>query len=196
MLDFLINAVYYSALTVSQVSLQATQDVAPQEMHAVVAVEFKAVSFVWSDVHNCRFTGVAVPVERDWEETVDNGFVKTVRPPEPGKLYTYGIIINRKICPGKDVEPMFNTGSWTGAFANLGLPKGIQFMAIGLSKDEARRPKWLPQAMKAIQDAAGSNEVAKDFISFNTAVAKENAAKAEAAAQAKSEVATQAPQAN
>lgn len=172
MLDFIVNAIYIGALTVSEINLMATQEVAPQELHAVVPVEFRAVSTIWSDVHSCRFTGVAVPVERDWEEVVDNGFVKQVLPPEPGKLYTYAIIINKKTCPGKDAEHMFSTGSWTGAFTNLGLPKGFKFMALGLSKEAERQPKWLPQVIKVVQAAAETNPVAKDFLVYNMSIAE------------------------
>lgn len=172
MLDFIANALYIGALTVSEINLMATQEVSPQQLHAVVPVEFRAVSFIWSDVYPCRFTGVAVPFERDWEEVVDNGYTKTTLPPEPGKIYSYAIIINKKSCPGKEPEHMFSTGSWTGAFANLGVPKGVKFMAQGLSKDAERQPKWLPQVMKVVQDAAETNQAAKGFIDFTSSAAQ------------------------
>lgn len=174
MLDIFLNVLYLGALTATEVNLMATQEVAPQELHAVVPVEFRAVSYIWSDVYPCRFSGVTVPVERDWEEVVDNGFVKTTLPPEPGKIYTYAIIINKKTCPGKEAEAMFSTGNWNGAFTNLGVPLGAKFMARSLSMDVERQPRWLSQAIKVIEEASTNNPAALNFVTFSTQLAVRN----------------------
>lgn len=172
MLDIIANVLYIGAVTISEVNLYPTHDVAPQELHAIAPVEFRAVSTIWSDVYKCRFYGVAIPVERDWEEVVENGYVKTVLPPEPGKVYTYAVLVNKKSCPDKPDEHMFSTGTEMGNYAKLGLPKGIKFIATGLSKEPERQPKWLPQALKVIEDAAEANPAAKEFLDFTASAAQ------------------------
>lgn len=184
MLEAAINWLYISAAAVLQFTLIPTIDVQPPALHEVAQAEYKALSYIWNDVYPCRFHGVVIPVERDWEETVDNGYVTTVLPPEPGKIHTYALLVNKKTCPGKEAEPMLVISQFNGSFLNRGLPKGIQILFLSPDKDVAKQPKWLPQALTALQAAADKgNQVAKDFIAY-TESAKGSKAAPEANAKA------------
>lgn len=168
MLDFIINSLYISANAVLQFTLIPTIDVPPPSLHEVVQAEYKALSYVWNDVFPCRFHGVVIPVERDWEETVDNGYVNTVLPPQPGMIHTYALLVNKKTCPGKDAEPMLVVSQFNGAFLERGLPKGIQIVFLGPARDVAKQPKWLPQALTVLQQVANQgNNTAREFIAYS-----------------------------
>lgn len=173
--QILLNVLYLGALTATNVQLLSTKKVEPQELHVVSAVEFRPVTAFWSESFPCRYTGVAVTVERDWDEEVEFGGLKTIHPAEPGKIHTYGIIVNKKNCPGKEPEAMFSTSSWQGLFANIGVDEGVRLMVTSVSPDPARQPKWLPQALRVIEHVAPTNEVAKEFLAFNASAAAKKA---------------------
>ncbi len=173
MLDFIINSLYIGANAVLQFTLIPTIDVQPPALHEVVQAEYKALSYIWNDVYPCRFHGVVIPVERDWEETVNNGYVTQTLQPEPGKIYTYALLVNKKSCPGKEDEPLFIISKFDGSFLNRGLPKGIQILFLSPDRDVAKQPKWLPQALSALRTAvAKESKAAQEFVAFTDAEAR------------------------
>ncbi|GBG14493.1 chain length determinant protein tyrosine kinase EpsG [Novimethylophilus kurashikiensis] len=169
MLDVIANALYLGFLTTTQVSLLTVGDVPKMPLHTVAQVEFKPQTTIFSENFRCRYSGITVPFERDWEEVTENTFThsKTVNPPELGKTYKYAILVNKKSCPGKPVEHMFSTGTYMAKFSDAGVPDDMLVVAIGLNPEADKQPQWFQQVMKAVQDAAGSNAVAKDFLDFN-----------------------------
>lgn len=185
MLDIVANVLYLGVLTVTNTQLMSTYAVEFPPQGAVAEVAFRPVTTIWSDIYECRFTGVMVPYTRDWEEVTDNGLVKTVLPPEPNKTAGYAYIINKKTCPGKEPEAMFSTGQWFGGFlGNTGMSNRFRLTVTSLNPDPDLRPKWLNQVMGIVAHEAESKPVAKSFLTFtqeHMQVAKE---KAEAKSQA------------
>jgi len=131
----------------------------------------------WRDDGKCHFKGVRVAYVRDWELTVNNGYVVTVLPPEPDKIAGHAFIINKKECPGQEPEAMFRVAE------SVDMSK---FNATELSSmAEDQRPKWLPQVMKTLETASEHHAGAKDFMDFtNQAIAKAKAAKSNPVADA------------
>lgn len=167
MLELILNLLYISANIALPFPLIPTMNIQPLSLHEVAQAEYKALSFIWNDVYPCRFRGVVIPVERDWEESVDNGFLTTRLPPEPGKIYTYALLVNKKSCPDKKDESVFVVSQFNGSFLERGLPKGIQIQFTGLDKDVTKQPKWLPSALKALDIASQhGNIAAQDFVAF------------------------------
>lgn len=168
-INLLVNAAYLGGSTVSEVNLQLTQPVSPIELHAIAPVTFRPVAFVWSDGAKCRYSGIAVPYERTWDEVSENTFThsKVVNPAEPGKISQYAILINKKMCPGAEPEHMLSAATFMGYFRNIGIPDGMHLLALGVDKDPERQPKWFSQVMQVIYDAAPANPTAKEFLEFS-----------------------------
>lgn len=191
-IDLLANIAYIAVL--QTFGVVTTQPVPPSELHQVLPYEGKPIVSYFSAERHCRFTGVAVPYERDWEIVSENTMThsKTVIPPEPGKIHSYAVIINKKTCPDKEPERMLMGGTqMTGSLfgANRGIVENVKVMFTEISKDPASQPKWLPQVMKVIEAAEPAQPFVKEFLNYSRAGAPqaeqsptpENAAKTETA---------------
>lgn len=190
-IDLLANIAYVAVL--QTFGVVTTQPVPPTELHKVVPFEGKPITTIFSSERHCRFTGVAVPYERDWEIVSENTMThtKTVIPPEPGKIHEYAILINKKTCPGKEPERMLISGSgMTAIWKNIGLLEGRKIMVSSVGKTLEDQPKWLPQVMKVIETAELTQPFVKEFLDYSRAgiteakstPAPEAAAKAETTA--------------
>lgn len=170
MLDLILNIGYTAVLMSFGVVL--TKPVPPSELHAVVPFEGKPIVSYFSAERHCRFHGVAVPYERDWEIVSENTMThtKTVMPPEPGKLHSYAILINKKICPGKEPERMLLGGSGqTSPWKHLGIIEGDKVMMSSISQETEKQPKWLPQVMRVIELAEPTQPFIKEFLDYSRA---------------------------
>jgi hypothetical protein len=171
-IDLLATIVHTTALLTYGV--EVIQPVPPSELHAVVPFEGRPVAPFFSSARDCRYYGIAVPYARDWEIVSENTLTntKTVLPPEPGKIHSYAILINKKTCPGKEPERMLIGGSdqsGTGIFRNIGLIKRESFMATDISANPKEQPKWLNQVMKVIEAAEPTKPFVKEFLDYSRA---------------------------
>lgn len=87
-----------------------------------------------------------MPYARTWEETVNNGYVESVLPPEPDKLASYAFAINKKECPGKEAEAMFRVAARIGGAGGVRRVEAKYFridaVELGALRED-QRPKWL-----------------------------------------------------
>lgn len=171
------------------ITLFALSDVTlPQQLDQIAPIEMSSAAYVAirvrpkTEEERCRYTGVVVPYEQLWEERTSNAFgIETVTPPQPGKIASYAIVINRKDCEGRQPEAMFRVATHRPTMFNSGtLGEGASYIVLQLgSLPESTRPKWVPQVMEKLAEAAKTDQVAKDFMRFI-----EESAKAAAEAKA------------
>lgn len=142
----------------------------PVGLHEVTVVETKPIKPMWSAERHCRFHGVAIPYERDWEIVSENTLTHTrsVIPPAPGKIHDIAILINKKTCPGKEPERVFLSGSAPDGIWNYG-GKGLgwKILLTSVGKTPEDQPKWLPQVLKVIEGAESSQTFVKEFIEYS-----------------------------
>lgn len=167
MFDLILNIAYTAVIMTFGVTL--SKPIAPTELHGVTTVEAKPITTMFSAERHCRFHGIAVPYERDWEIVSENTMThtKTVIPPEPGKIHEYAILINKKTCPGKEPERMFLSGSGsTAIWKNIGLLEGRRVMLSTVSNKLEDQPKWLPQVKKVIEAEESKQVFVKEFLDY------------------------------
>ncbi len=140
----------------------------------VVPVVFNEVKPIWVDP--CKFSGLIVPFERDWEErTTSFDGQEEIVPAEPGKIGGYAMIFNKKECPGEAAQPV------SMAITKMGEDRLIfakrHYIANSLdSATEEMKPKWLPQVTKVLEAKAESDPAVASFIAFSKQNAKTSAA--------------------
>ena len=147
----------------------------PQQLGQVAPVEMSSAAYVTirvrpkTEEERCRYSGVVVPYERLWEERVISSGSKTVIPPEPGKIAGYAIVINRKDCDGHQPEARLRVAThYRTLFNGNVLGEGASYVVLPLdSLPESTRPKWVPQVMETLAEAATSDSVAQEFLRFN-----------------------------
>lgn len=163
------------------ITLFALSDVTlPQQLDQIAPIEMSSAAYVSirvrpkTEEERCRYSGIVVPYEQLWEERTTSFGIETVTPPQPGKIAAYAIIINRKDCEGRQPEAMFRVAThWPTMFNGGALGEGAQYVALQLgSLPESARPKWVPQAMEKLAEAAKSDPVAKEFMRFTEASVK------------------------
>ena len=160
----------------------------PQQLGQVAPVEMSSAAYVTirvrpkTEEERCRYSGVVVPYERLWEERVVSSGSETVIPPEPGKIAGYAIVINRKDCDDRQPEAMLRVAThYRPLFNSNVLGEGASYVVLPLdSLPESTRPKWVPQVMETLAEAAASDSVAQEFLRFN-AESSQLAAEAKAA---------------
>lgn len=179
MLDLVLNIAYLAVIKTFGVAM--TLPVPSMEVHGIAPFEAKPIVSYFSAERHCRFHGVAVAYERDWEIVSENSMTqtRTVVPPELGKVHSYGVIVNKKSCPGKEDERVMLVGS--GMTPNLfgndrGLIEGYKVMLSGLSPEKEKQPQWLPQVMKVVEAAEATKPFVKDFADYTRAGASAAAA--------------------
>lgn len=172
MLDLVLNLAYLAVIKTFGVVM--TLPVPSMDVHGIAPFEAKPIVSYFSAERHCRFHGVAVAYERDWEIVSENTMTqtRTVLPPEPGKVHSYGVIINKKTCPGKEDERVMLVGS--GMTPNLfgndrGLIEGYKVMLSGLSLEKEKQPQWLPQVMQVVEATESKNPYVKAFADYTRA---------------------------
>lgn len=188
----LFNLVIAGATAMADIALLSAVDTPLPQLQGVVKVEFREEpvsaleGFGLRDTSKfCKYTGVAVPFERTWEEVQKNSFlpIETVLPPEPGKIAGYALLVNKKQCPGKAEETMLRVATLneapTSRFKGT-LMFGHQFVFQQLDTMHVDfRPKWLEQVTEVLAKAEATNSVAKQFLT-ETRQAAEAAKQAQA----------------
>lgn len=172
MLDLVFNIAYLAVIKAFAVAV--TVPVPPMELHGIAPFEAKPLASYFSAERHCRFHGVAVAYERDWEVVSENTMTqtKTVLPAEPGKVHSYAVLINKKTCPGKEPERMFLVGSDKVGYAwtkDRGLVEGWKVMMASLPVEKEKQPQWLPQVMKVIEESEASKPFVKEFADYTRA---------------------------
>lgn len=171
------------------ITLFALSDVnLPQQLDQIAPIEMSSAAYVSirvrpkTDEERCRYSGVVVPYEQLWEERVTSFGIETVTPPQPGKIAAYAIIINRKDCEGRQPEAMFRVATHRPTMFNSGtLGEGASYVVLQLgSLPESARPRWVPQVLEKLTEAAKSDPVADEFMRFTEASVKGAAAEARA----------------
>lgn len=177
MVELVFNLLFIGAGLLADVKLYNTQDAELPALGKVTNIMFREegynlfnLSTPPSEDGKCKYTGLAVPYERTWEEVVESSGVQTVIPPEPGKLAGYAILINKKTCLGQEPVAMFrvSTRDERGVFFNKGtMQKAYPIVSSQLSSlREDQRPKWLAQVMQTVATQAETNPAASEFLAY------------------------------
>jgi hypothetical protein len=183
MLDVILNGAYLlfqgvaMTLTVTLYNgYDITSNYAPEDRGTVIAMQ--AHREWWRKDSNCQFYGVMVPYVRDWSETIKHGDIETVIPPEPDTTAGQAIVFTKKVCEGKEDEPIFLVDDVPRAKFKLVKSRQLTASDVGSMRPEFV-PKWLPQVLSRIERVAVTDPVAK------SAMADINAYEANLQARAK-----------
>ena len=184
----ILDIAFLGVIAFTDVQVQLAETVYLPAAGQVVKVEFRPGTAIWNKTYKCRYHGLLVPFERDWEEEMGGFENKTMRPPEPGKLAGYAIVINKLACPGKDAEFVMNTAThWSTAPAGRPLLELRTFASVGLNPNPELRPKWFSQVLRTIEVTAEKDQVAKEFVEFSRVGQEMLKAKAETAKAAQAQ---------
>lgn len=176
MLDVLniLNGVFLGSVMLSNITLYSDTDYEVQRTYEIrdVATAVSTHREWWRDESKCKFIGLMVPYSRDWPETIRNGEIETVLPPEPDKVAGQAFILNRKVCPNKPDEAILRVADkWRNPGVFL---EKHQLTAEDLASLRPEdRPKWLAQVLARISRVAQHDEQVKAFTDF-TATAQQN----------------------
>ncbi len=176
----LIAEVVYAGVMIT-VGMISTESYLLPAKEQVIPVVFNEVRPIW--VNPCKYSGVLVPFERDWEErNTDHDGHETIIPADPGPIAGYGILLNKKGCPGEATEHVSMYITKHGE--NTIIPEKTKYVASDLSSlKEEMKPKWLPQVNRILEAQAESNPVVASFFEFS----KQNTKAVETAKDSKSE---------
>jgi hypothetical protein len=152
----------------------------PPQLGQVAPLEMSSAAYVTirvrpkTEEERCRYSGIVTPYEQLWEERVTSFGIDSVTPPQPGKIAAYALIINRKDCEGRPPEAMFRVATHRRTLFNGDvLGEGAQYVVLELGQlPEAGRPKWVPQVLERLTQAASNNPVAAEFLRFTEAGAR------------------------
>lgn len=183
----IIDLFFAIVVAVVNVNLYHFEDTPfPTTLDTVAYVQFTEdegfFSYFGDPYQKCRYLGMLVPYERDWTEVEGRNGTEFVREPELGKIEAYAVVVNRKVCPGQDPEPVLLIAN---DYPAPWLKNFHERTIAASSPDNANPdnvPKWYPQAVRRIYEAVDTNPEAKKFVEFNLALAK--TAKPEAAGPA------------
>jgi hypothetical protein len=167
-----------------------TSHYAPDDRDTVIAMQ--AHREWWRKDSNCQFYGVMVPYVRDWSETVKHGDIETVIPPEPDTTAGQAIVFTKKICDGKEDEPIFLVDDVSRAKFKLVKSRQLTASDVGSMRPEFV-PKWLPQVLSRIERVAATDPVAKSAMVDIKAYETNLQARAKAAAVSSGATAVSAP---
>lgn len=181
------HAIYIAGALVGSVILWPDQTYplhkAPEEREMVGVVGFHPQ---WYKADSkCHYTGLIVPYVRDWPETVRRGQEEEVLPPDLEHTAGHAVILDKKTCPGKEVEKVFLVDAVERNFGALGGGTDFHFDDPDTIKPEYK-PKWLPQVMQRIERIAERDENAKELFETITALEHDRLTKAQATVAAAS----------
>lgn len=192
----LANLVFLGVMTLSNIILHFDGDY-PAIQNMTTVTEISAHREWWRDDAKCHFTGVMVAFDRDWEEVTETEFTKTVLPAEPGKAAGQALLFNRKVC-GDKVERInrFSTiYATTGTAYRNSTVKAYDLTGAKPETD----PKWLARVNARLVQLAETDNVAKAFVTFNSAnpvpITEATAQEVSPAAEAHAAQATETPMA-
>lgn len=171
----LLNLVYLGAIIAGDINLYSDADYEfPTVRDAVVQISTYREFWREDGSGKCKYTGVMVPFTRDWEEEVpsqDPAEASTVLPADPETVVGHAMVINQKICEGKDPEPILRVGADNRTRGTLfGGPGGGFYKRSRVNVSDVYgmklgdRPKWYDQVFKRIELVAEHDEGAKSFL--------------------------------
>jgi len=182
MFELIANLIFIGASALVDVKLYNTQDVdLPQSLGAAIPVMFREEGYNMltigtppSEDGKCKYMGYVLPYERNWEEVTERDGQRTVIPPEPGKIASYAIVLNKKTCPDGKVESMFRVAERTGTLFNRGqMLKGYAVIGRQYQAIQADfRPKWVPQVMETLTALSARDPKVKAFLDYTAAEAE------------------------
>jgi len=169
MLDVLniLNGLFLGSTMLANITLYSDADYEVQRTYEIrdVATPISAHREWWRDESKCKFIGLMVPYARDWPETIRNGEIETVLPPEPDKVAGQAFIINRKVCPGKPDEAIFRgTDKWRNPGIFLEKHQITAEDLKGMKPQD--RPKWFEQVMARIERVSRDDAQIREFLQF------------------------------
>lgn len=168
MLDIL-NAVYLAAILISGITLYPSDETAvPLEIDAFVEVKLHREYWRDDGKGKCSFGGVLVPYARTWRQEVRRGDEVVILPPEPDKIIGYVVVVNRKICDGKEAEAILRAGTPMTRkpfFGNRQVDMHTFFQAGDmLETPPDKMPPWMPQVIERMALLAKTDNKAGSFI--------------------------------
>ena len=169
MLDVLniLNGLFLGSTMLANITLYSDADYEVQRTYEIrdVATPISAHREWWRDESKCKFIGLMVPYARDWPETIRNGEIETVLPPEPDKVAGQAFIINRKVCPGKPDEAIFRGADrWRNPGIFLEKHQITAEDLKGMKPQD--RPKWFEQVMARIERVSRNDAQIREFLQF------------------------------
>jgi len=169
MLDVLniLNGLFLGSTMLANITLYSDADYEIQRTYEIrdVATLISAHREWWRDESKCKFIGLMVPYARDWPETIRNGEIETVLPPEPDKVAGQAFIINRKVCPGKPDEAIFRGADrWRNPGIFLEKHQITAEDLKGMKPQD--RPKWFEQVMARIERVSRNDAQIREFLQF------------------------------
>lgn len=168
MLDIL-NAVYLAAILFSSITLYPS-DETPVPLEKDKYVQLKLHREYWREDGNgkCSFEGVLVPYTRNWSEEIHRGDETMILPPEPEKIAGYVVVVNRKVCAGKEPEAILRAGipsTRKPFFGKRQVDLHTFFQAGDMLETPADKiPPWFPQVIERMIALAKNDVDAKKFI--------------------------------
>lgn len=179
----LIFLIFHTFASIVQVAVVSDDNYyGPQELKGVAAISMHKQGYFADD---CKFTGLMVPYAKTWDtesKNQDTGAITAIQDAAPAEIEAYAIVVNQRTCKGV-TEPVFmftekNLGIFKEGYNRLVKNRGMMLTELAsVPKDD--QPKWLPQVMARIDEAAASDPTAKAFVEFNRSAVE--AAKAKAA---------------
>lgn len=116
----------------------------------------------------CDYKGIWAGYERDWDKMSEDGS-QIIAKAEPGKRAGYAFIVYEETCEGTPSKPVLFVG--LSPFFSPREPEYVAFKGIRmlgnfyyLLAQQNDIPKWMPQAIKAIQAESTSNPAAREFL--------------------------------
>lgn len=133
--------------------------------------EVRTHRVAWSKAEQCKYIGLMVPYVRDWEEVIKRGEQETILPPEPDKTVGHAFIFNKKLCEGKEAEPVLRVASLGRNYGSF--QWGLQLNAQDINGMKLEnRPKWFNQAFQRIERVAAHDATAKTFLESTMPILK------------------------
>jgi len=142
----------------------AAHDIPPTEGQRVYAADLSPSPLAGNK--NCSAKALIVDYARDWD-LVDEQTGDIVRKAEPEKIYSQAILVYRLICKDKPEESvlMATDRSAVLIYRSWKIKKEQVVSARDyFGSSDSRKPRWMAQVIKTIQDEAATNPAAQEFL--------------------------------
>lgn len=160
----LLDLVFLGANLINSITLTTDDYVTiPTTREAVASVSLKREWWRDDGKGKCTFEGIMVPFVQDWDETIVEGDHERVSKADPDKTVAQAILLNRKVCKGKEPEAIMRG-------AVLLSTKGYLFASTAIYAGDLQEsrpgevPKWFHQVVARIERVAETDEKARTFL--------------------------------
>lgn len=160
----LFDLIFLGANMVASITVTTTDIVnVPTTREAIATVSLKREWWREDGSGKCTFEGIMVPMVQDWDEVVVEGDHERIVKADPDKTVAQVILLNRKVCKGKEPEAIMRGAVFHQTKGYL-LP-GIAIYAGDLLKSRPGEvPKWFHQVVSRVERVAENDERAKVFL--------------------------------